>query len=79
MDVERLKCDLLDVFQNDDHSILDKWISSYREFWLCVDAKIEQELFYEKGMIPDCAIANWKIVDEKLSLRSKELWKIIQT
>ncbi|XP_071645655.1 uncharacterized protein [Temnothorax longispinosus] len=51
MDTLGLECNLLDVFQNDDHTIVNKWISSCREFRLSVDARIEQALLREK----DCS------------------------
>ncbi|KYN03152.1 PREDICTED: uncharacterized protein LOC108773683 [Cyphomyrmex costatus] len=43
-----LQYNVLDIFQNDDHNIKDKWISSCREFRLRVDNKIEQRHLYEK-------------------------------
>lgn len=52
MDIEELECNVLDVFQKDDFSILDKWISSYREFRLRIDTKVEQDFLYEKGTVP---------------------------
>lgn len=51
MDSERFECNLLDAFQNDNYTVLDKWISSCRKFQLSVNAKIEQGLLYEK----DCS------------------------
>ncbi|CAL1672674.1 unnamed protein product [Lasius platythorax] len=44
------KCDILDVLENEDrsNSLLEKLISSCREFRLCVAAKIEKRLLYEE-------------------------------
>ncbi|XP_014483973.1 PREDICTED: uncharacterized protein LOC106749236 [Dinoponera quadriceps] len=47
MDVEILKCDILQVLQNDDHTILQKWISSCRDFRSRVAAEIEERLLLE--------------------------------
>ncbi|KAL0118516.1 hypothetical protein PUN28_009289 [Cardiocondyla obscurior] len=48
MDIEEFKCNLFDVFQKDDYTILNKLISSCQEFRLSVDAKIKQRHLYEK-------------------------------
>ncbi|EFN89807.1 uncharacterized protein LOC105181359 [Harpegnathos saltator] len=47
MDIEILKCDTLEVLQNGDNTILQKWISSCREFRSHVAAKIEEKLSLE--------------------------------
>lgn len=51
MDTESFECNVLNAFQNDNHTVLDKWISSCRMFRQSIDAKIQQGLLYEKGTI----------------------------
>ncbi|KAL6258651.1 hypothetical protein P5V15_010604 [Pogonomyrmex californicus] len=47
-EVPNLKCNLFDVFQNNDFSIVQKYTSWSREFRQNVDTKIEQRLLCEK-------------------------------
>lgn len=49
MNIEELECDLSDALQNDDRSVLKKWIYLCREFRTWVAARIEEELLYEQG------------------------------
>lgn len=49
MIIQKLKCDLLDVFENDDCTLLEKLISACQEFRACVTAKIEKRLLDEEG------------------------------
>jgi len=49
MDNEGLKCNLYDVCENDDHSVLHTLLSSCRKYQLCIDDKIGQGFLYEKG------------------------------
>ncbi|XP_012534642.1 uncharacterized protein LOC105835697 [Monomorium pharaonis] len=70
MDMEVLKCNLFDTFQKDDHSVLDKWISSCREFRSYVDTKVEQGFFYEK----DCSKKK-SVNIEKISELQQEINK----
>ncbi|XP_011882960.1 PREDICTED: uncharacterized protein LOC105570404 [Vollenhovia emeryi] len=51
MKFEELKCNLLDVFDNNNYTVVDKWQSSCREFRQLVDIKLEQKFLYEK----DCS------------------------
>ncbi|XP_011688575.1 PREDICTED: uncharacterized protein LOC105450436 [Wasmannia auropunctata] len=47
----QFKCNILDVFQNDDYTVLEKLTSWYREFLLHIDTRLEQGHLYEK----DCS------------------------
>lgn len=75
MDTEIFACNLLDAFQNDDHTILDKWISSGRMFRQSIDAKIQQGLLYEKGTVLVCFDRLPNTVGEQSSLRNEKLFK----
>ncbi|KYQ60263.1 hypothetical protein ALC60_00671 [Trachymyrmex zeteki] len=67
MAIEGLKCNVLDIFQN-DYNIKDKWISSCREFRLRVDARIEQGHLYEK----DCSKKK-SVYTDKMSELQQEI------
>lgn len=47
MDIEVLKCDILEVLQNEDYTVLQKWISLCREFRSRVAARNEERLLLE--------------------------------
>lgn len=74
MDIERFKCNLLNTFQNDDHTVLDKWLSSCRMFRQSIDAKIQQGLLYEKGTVLVCFDKLSDTVGEESRLRNEKLF-----
>jgi len=54
MDIEELGCDLFHVLQNDSRDILQKWISSCRQFRTRVAVKIEKGFLCEKSTCLAC-------------------------
>lgn len=71
MNIEELECDLSDALQNDDRSVLKKWIYLCREFRTWVAARIEEELLYEQECIRKRS-AN----DRKISELQREIDKV---
>lgn len=62
MNLEELKCDILDVLQNEDNinALYGKCMLSCREFQSSVAVKIEAKLLYEKGMIFYILLLNYQ-------------------